>query len=193
VIYAAELTAQPRLCEPVYLVEIQAPESALGGIYSTLNTKRGMVFEEMQRPGTPMYNIKAYLPVVESFGFTSVLRANTSGQAFPQCVFDHWEVMQVRDAAARGAARFVTQMDAGPSREYSTGLVCVASAPHRVRGCLERLVKEGCCAERRVAPCVSQMNPLEKGNQANTLVTNTRVRKGLKPDPNPLGEYEDKL
>jgi elongation factor 2 len=33
-LYAAELTAKPRLCEPVYLVEIQAPEQALGGIYS---------------------------------------------------------------------------------------------------------------------------------------------------------------
>lgn len=93
VMYAAQLTAKPRLCEPVYLVEIQAPEQALGGIYSVMNQKRGMVFEEMQRPGTPMYNIKAYLPVIESFGFTATLRAATSGQAFPQSVFDHWEVM----------------------------------------------------------------------------------------------------
>lgn len=36
-LYAAELTAAPRLCEPVYLVEIQAPEQALGGIYSGEN------------------------------------------------------------------------------------------------------------------------------------------------------------
>ena len=93
-LYACELTAQPRLMEPVYLVEIQAPEPALGGIYSTLNQKRGMVFEEAQRPGTPIYNIKAYLPVIESFGFTGTLRAATSGQAFPQCVFDHWDHMQ---------------------------------------------------------------------------------------------------
>ncbi|GFZ12639.1 ribosomal protein S5/Elongation factor G/III/V family protein [Actinidia rufa] len=93
VIYASQLTAKPRLLEPVYLVEIQAPEQALGGIYSVLNQKRGHVFEEMQRPGTPLYNIKAYLPVVESFGFSSTLRAATSGQAFPQCVFDHWEMM----------------------------------------------------------------------------------------------------
>jgi elongation factor 2 len=93
VMYAAEMTAAPRLCEPVYQVEIAAPESALGGIYSTLNQKRGMVIEEMQRPGTPMYTIKAYLPVCESFGFTAVLRANTAGQAFPQSVFDHWDVM----------------------------------------------------------------------------------------------------
>ena len=35
--------------------------------------------------------IKAFLPVAESFGFTQALRAATSGRAFPQCVFDHWE------------------------------------------------------------------------------------------------------
>lgn len=93
VLYAAQLTAKPRLLEPVYLVEIQAPEGALGGIYSTLNQKRGTVFEEVQRPGTPLYNVKAHLPVIESFGFSAQLRAATSGQAFPQCVFDHWELM----------------------------------------------------------------------------------------------------
>lgn len=75
------------------MVEIQAPEQALGGIYSVLNQKRGHVFEEIQRPGTPLYNIKAYLPVIESFGFSGTLRAATSGQAFPQCVFDHWDMM----------------------------------------------------------------------------------------------------
>merc|ERR1719472_238268 len=94
VMYASELSAGPRLMEPVYLVEIQCPENAIGGVYSVLNQKRGIVFEEVQRPGTPIYNIKAHLPVIESFGFTAVLRAATSGQAFPQCVFDHWECMQ---------------------------------------------------------------------------------------------------
>ena len=93
VLYAAALTAEPRLMEPVFLVEIQAPEQALGGIYSTITQKRGMVIEEQQRPGTPIYNIKAYLPVMESFGFTGTLRAATSGQAFPQCVFDHWDMI----------------------------------------------------------------------------------------------------
>merc|ERR1711924_32001 len=83
VMFAAELGGKPRLMEPVYLVEITCPEQAMGGVYSTLNQKRGIVFEEMQRPGTPIYNIKAYLPVLESFGFTSALRAATSGQAFP--------------------------------------------------------------------------------------------------------------
>jgi elongation factor 2 len=92
VLYAAYLTATPSILEPVYLVEIQCPEQAVGGIYSVLNKKRGHVFEESQVPGTPMFMVKAYLPVNESFGFTAELRAATSGQAFPQCVFDHWQV-----------------------------------------------------------------------------------------------------
>jgi len=93
VFYASYITAAPRLMEPIYLVEIQCPENAIGGVYATLSRKRGHVFSEEQRQGTPIYNIKAYLPVNESFGFTSDLRAATSGQAFPQCVFDHWQVM----------------------------------------------------------------------------------------------------
>lgn len=74
-------------------VEIQCPENAIGGIYSVLNRRRGQVFSEEQRPGTPMFTVKAYLPVMESFGFNSDLRSQTAGQAFPQCVFDHWELM----------------------------------------------------------------------------------------------------
>jgi len=130
-LYAAQLSASPKLMEPIYLVEIQAPDQALGGIYSVLNQKRGHVFEEMQRPGTPIYNIKAYLPVVESFGFTSTLRAATSGQAFPQAVFDHWEVMP--------------------------------------------------------------QDPQQPGNAANAILLDVRKRKGLKPEPSPITEYEDKL
>jgi len=91
VLYASFLTAEPAVLEPVYLVEIQCPEQAVGGIYGCLNKKRGHVFEDQKVEGTPMYIVKAYLPVMESFGFTAELRAATSGQAFPQCVFDHWQ------------------------------------------------------------------------------------------------------
>jgi len=93
VLYASMLTAEPRIMEPVYQVEVQCPENAVGGIYGVLNRRRGHVFEEAQTPGTPMFVVKAYLPVNESFGFTADLRSNTGGQAFPQCVFDHWQVM----------------------------------------------------------------------------------------------------
>merc|ERR1719263_1882901 len=90
---AAMMVASPRLMEPIFMVEIQCPEGAMGGVYSSLNRKRGTVVEETNRPGTPMYNVKAYLPVAESFGFTSFLRQNTGGQAFPQMVFHHWETV----------------------------------------------------------------------------------------------------
>merc|ERR1712038_726590 len=93
VLYACMLTSEPRLLEPIFQVEIQCPESAVGGIYGVLNKRRGHVYEESQVPGTPMFTVKAYLPVNESFGFVAHLRSATGGQAFPQCVFDHWEVL----------------------------------------------------------------------------------------------------
>ncbi|SCW02332.1 LAFE_0F04104g1_1 [Lachancea fermentati] len=91
--YAGFLLADPKIQEPVFLVEIQCPENAIGGIYSVLNKKRGQVISEEQRPGTPLFTVKAYLPVNESFGFTGELRQATGGQAFPQMVFDHWATL----------------------------------------------------------------------------------------------------
>jgi len=91
VIYAAELTAKPRLQEPIFLVEISAPQEVVGGIYQCLSKRRGVVIGEEMLTGTPLILCRAYLPVSESFGFTAHLRSLTSGKAFPQCVFDHWE------------------------------------------------------------------------------------------------------
>ncbi|KAG1015760.1 hypothetical protein G6F57_015908 [Rhizopus arrhizus] len=86
VVYASVLTATPGIQEPVYLVEIQCPDSAIGGIYSCLNKRRGQVFSEEQKPGTPMMTVKAYLPVNESFGFNADLRSSTSGlRHHPYC------------------------------------------------------------------------------------------------------------
>jgi elongation factor 2 len=91
VFYASVLTASPRFQEPIFLVEIQCPNDTVGGIYNCLATRRGIVIGEEPISGTPLVNMKAHLPVAESFGFTQALRAATSGRAFPQCVFDHWE------------------------------------------------------------------------------------------------------
>jgi len=91
--FSAELTAKPTLQEPVFLVEITCPQEAMSGVYNCMNMRRGCIFEENPREGTPLIQVKAHLPVAESFGFVAALRAATSGQAFPQCVFDHWEAM----------------------------------------------------------------------------------------------------
>ncbi|KAJ5084002.1 hypothetical protein NUU61_008581 [Penicillium alfredii] len=93
VLYAAAMLAEPGLLEPIFNVEIQVPEQAMGGIYGVLTRRRGHVYAEEQRPGTPLFNVKAYLPVNESFGFPADLRSATGGQAFPQSVFDHWAIL----------------------------------------------------------------------------------------------------
>jgi elongation factor 2 len=93
VFFSSLMTAGPTLQEPVFLVDITAPLDCQGGIYSCINQRRGIVFSEEQREGTNLMQMKSHLPVSESFGFTSALRQATSGQAFPQCVFSHWDIM----------------------------------------------------------------------------------------------------
>ena len=41
-----------------------------------------------------MFHIKAELPVVESFGFAQDVRKSTSGSAYPQLVFSHWQTLE---------------------------------------------------------------------------------------------------
>merc|ERR1712013_931044 len=121
VLYASMITAEPRLMEPVYQGEIQCPENAVGGIYGVLNRRRGHVFEEAQTPGTPMFVVKAYLPVNESFGFTADLRSNTGGQAFPQCMFDHWQIMP-GDPMAEGTKTYQIVEDCKARKGLKPGI-----------------------------------------------------------------------
>jgi elongation factor 2 len=93
-LYAVQMVSEPALMEPMYLCDITVPANAVSGVYTTLNARRGQVEAKIDRVGTPLSQIKAYLPVLESFGLTQLLRQNTSGQAFPQMIFSHWEVVK---------------------------------------------------------------------------------------------------
>ncbi|CAH1413085.1 unnamed protein product [Lactuca virosa] len=98
VMYASQLSAEPRLVEPVYWVEIQAvPKEAISGIESVMKQKRGYESEKRLRPETRLYDMKAHLSVVESFGLSGDLKASASGQVFPQlqlqCIFSYWDTM----------------------------------------------------------------------------------------------------
>lgn len=108
--YACELTADPRIQEPIFSAEITCPQDATGGVYSVLNTRRGVINEEEQLNGTPLSLIKAYIPVAESFGFTESLRSQTKGQAFPQCVFHHWDTLQSSPIVAGTKAYEIVQI-----------------------------------------------------------------------------------
>jgi len=93
VAYSAFLMATPRLMEPVYFSEIQAPADCVAAIYTVLSRRRGHVTADAPKAGTPLYTVKAYLPVIDSFGFETDLRSYTQGQAFCQSVFDHWAIV----------------------------------------------------------------------------------------------------
>jgi elongation factor 2 len=89
--YACQINATPAILEPMFLCDITVPQVALNGVYTTLNQRRGIIECQEDRIGTPLTKVKAYVPVLESFGFTGFLRQNTGGQAFPQMIFSHWQ------------------------------------------------------------------------------------------------------
>lgn len=92
--FAAMLSSEPGLLEPVFKAEISVPESYAGAVYPLLAQKMGVVIDDKQQLGTPMKTLVAHLPVAQSFGFTGELRAATGGKAFPQMVFSHWALVQ---------------------------------------------------------------------------------------------------
>ncbi|MHA2296444.1 MAG: GTP-binding protein [Candidatus Hodarchaeales archaeon] len=89
--FGAMLMAKPVLLEPYYKIQVQAPENHLGSIYKVLTRRRGRILDTKQREGTPMAVVDGELPVSESIGMTAELRSETSGFAFAQLVFSHWE------------------------------------------------------------------------------------------------------
>ncbi|OAD70101.1 hypothetical protein PHYBLDRAFT_126476 [Phycomyces blakesleeanus NRRL 1555(-)] len=93
VCYSSFLTATPRLMEPVYYVEIQAPADCVSAVYAVLQRRRGHVTQDLPKPGSPLYTVKAYIPVIDSCGFETDLRTHTQGQAFCQQIFDHWQIV----------------------------------------------------------------------------------------------------
>jgi len=93
VVYSAFLMATPRLMEPVYFVEIQTPVDCIAAIYTVLSKRRGHVTQDLPKPGSPLYTVKAFVPVMDSFGLETDIRSHTQGQAFCQSVFDHWSIV----------------------------------------------------------------------------------------------------
>lgn len=93
VIFASMLTAQPRLLEPVFMVEIAVPREHVSCIYTVMTRRRGQVKNITPESNNITMTIEAHLPVAESFGFIEELRGETSGTAFASMVFSHWQLV----------------------------------------------------------------------------------------------------
>ena len=83
------LTAKPILLEPVYKIGVSVPAQWVGDVTGMINRKRGRIVASEQKG--PVTMITGYIPVAETFGLSAEMRSATSGHAFWQCTFDHWE------------------------------------------------------------------------------------------------------
>ena len=90
---AAFLEASPRILEPMYRCEVQSDFSVIGKTYEVLQAHRCKIVEEKQKEGMNSTFISCFLPVIESFGFPMDLSNKTSGKAYPQLMFSHYELV----------------------------------------------------------------------------------------------------
>jgi elongation factor 2 len=97
VTYAGIYLASPAVLEPIFLVNITCPNPLVGTIYNVMSMRRGSVADEGEGMAGGVANMKAYLPVAESFGFSQALAEATGGAAFSQLMFDHWQLLEGGD------------------------------------------------------------------------------------------------
>jgi len=83
------LTAKPAILEPVYKIGVSVPAQWVGESSSLITRKRGRILSSEQRGA--LTTVTGYIPVAETFGLSADMRSATSGHAFWQCTFDHWE------------------------------------------------------------------------------------------------------
>ncbi len=88
-VWGSFLTAKPVLSEPIYKIGVSVPQQFVGEVTGLITRKRGRIVSSEQKG--PITNITGYLPVSETFGLSAEMRGVTSGHAFWQTQFDHWE------------------------------------------------------------------------------------------------------
>ena len=66
-----------------------------------LAKRRGHVTADVPKPGTPIFLVKAFLPVVESFGFETDLRYHTQVGGHAGLRYPHVPLSEATVSAAR--------------------------------------------------------------------------------------------
>ncbi len=72
--------AKPVLLEPVMRIEINTPDECIGEIVSNLNKRRGKI-ESMRRYRKGSQKLVGFVPLMEMFGYATVLRNLSKGRA----------------------------------------------------------------------------------------------------------------
>lgn len=91
--HAAILIGLPKLMEPIYFIETICHVDALEALDKLIEKRRGYIHEKLRIEGTPQWRVFGYLPVIESVGLETDLRLATRGKAYPQMIFEKWEIV----------------------------------------------------------------------------------------------------
>ncbi|RXG70194.1 Elongation factor-like GTPase 1 [Armadillidium vulgare] len=84
-----------RLVCAMYSCVVNVTSEVVGKLYNLIGKKHGRIIDGDITEGSTSWNVIAYLPVIESFNFANELRKSTSGEAIPQLVFSHWEILPI--------------------------------------------------------------------------------------------------
>jgi elongation factor G len=87
----AFLNARPCLLEPIHDIEIKMPEECMGNVIGDLSSRRGKILGMDSADGFQM--VKAKVPAMELYRYSSVLRSLTGGRGLHIEEFSHYEEM----------------------------------------------------------------------------------------------------
>ena len=84
-------TARPCLLEPIYNIEVTIPEECMGNVIGDLSSRRGKIIGMDSSDGHQI--VKAQVPQMELYQYSSVLRSLTGGRGLHIEEFSHYEEM----------------------------------------------------------------------------------------------------
>jgi elongation factor 2 len=96
-IFGSLLSSRPVILEPVYKIGVSVPVQWVGEVSGLIVKKRGRIVSSEQKG--PLTMIIGFIPVAEALGLSAEMRSATSGHAFWQTSFDHWEKVSENFAA----------------------------------------------------------------------------------------------
>lgn len=85
------MTARPCLLEPIHDIEIKMPEECMGNVIGDLSGRRGKILGMDSTDGFQI--VKAKVPAMELYRYSSVLRSLTGGRGIHTEDFSHYEEM----------------------------------------------------------------------------------------------------
>ncbi|MEM3108540.1 MAG: elongation factor EF-2 [Candidatus Bathyarchaeia archaeon] len=87
-IFAAFLSADPCLLEPIQKITVKVPPDLLGAVTSVITQKRGRIISVEQKEH--LVYVTGELPTAETFDLSEILRSATAGRAFWGLEFSRW-------------------------------------------------------------------------------------------------------